>query len=133
MFWSSKEFLQICQDLSELGYKPELNAGGRIARGFADLGFEEYLYLPPDKLVSLFTGDKSTLPEEHRDFFFVIPTVDMMVSVALEHGAEILSIDHVEQREWNVLGTINQEPHNETDKDINVAAAKFLQKVLAKE
>ncbi|MEZ4754081.1 MAG: hypothetical protein R3A13_07195 [Bdellovibrionota bacterium] len=133
MFWSSKEFLQICEELATLGFKPELNAGGRIARGFADLGFEEYLYLPPNKLISLFTGDKSILPEEHRDFFFVVPTVDEMVNAILEYNARVLSIEHVEQRVWSVLGLINQEPYTEIDRDLKVAMAKFLRALLSLE
>ena len=56
-----------------------------------------------------------------------------MVNAALERGAEIVSIDHIEQREWNVVGKISEEDYSVGDKDINVALAKFLQKVLRKE
>jgi hypothetical protein len=58
------------------GYQPKFQEGMLIGRGFADLGYEAFLLLPGKKILSLFTAQVTPFPEEHRHFFFVIPSVD---------------------------------------------------------
>ncbi|MCB0318017.1 MAG: hypothetical protein KDD56_04615 [Bdellovibrionales bacterium] len=130
MFWSSNEYLNLCQELSELGFNPELSSGGRVARGFADLGFEEYLYLPPNNLVSLFTGDKSILPDEHRHFFFAVPSVDEMVNFAIAKGAKIKQLDFENQRTWTLNVEFSSQNYLFQDDDINLTIGKFLLTIL---
>jgi len=101
--WSDQGYLGKCQALSRLGYRPRLEGGMLIGRGFADLGFEVFVLQPADKLLSLFTSTVSSLPPadslDRANFFHVI-LVDEAVNVLLELGSEISSLEFRDKREW---------------------------------
>lgn len=96
------EQLTKCERLKEHGFPQEVKTGSHVGRGFADLGFEQFLMLPSGKLLSLFTGDCSELPAGHAEYFFVIPTVDRLIEYMESCGAYVDTIDLDDDSEWSV-------------------------------
>ena len=100
--WSSNTFLRKCEQLNTSYPAYELPAGQRIGRGFADLGYEEFLLIPVDKMVSLFTGQVSAFTQEQKTFFFPIPSVDQMVDLIQRANLNIEKLEYIEQRHWKL-------------------------------
>jgi len=101
--WSDQKLLEKYQLLSRLGHSSRLEVSELIGRGFADLGFEVFVLLPGDRLLSLFTGSTSTLPEvdsPDRSNFFAILSPDQIVDALVELGITIESLTFCDQREW---------------------------------
>ena len=96
----SNFFLKECESLQQSGWKPELKAGMRIARGFADLGYEEFYLLPQNKLVSIYTGESSLYNPAERDFFFLVPDTQQLIAELNNRECEIVSLEHEDNREW---------------------------------
>lgn len=96
----SNNFLKECEALQQAGWKPELRAGMRIGRGFADLGYEEFFFLPQNKLVSIYTGEASEYNPAERDFFFLVPNTKQLVAQVNHCECEIVSLEHEDSREW---------------------------------
>ncbi|RIL06066.1 MAG: hypothetical protein DCC75_11170 [Proteobacteria bacterium] len=100
---SSRAFLARANQLQECGHYPAPFApGSRVARGYADLGVEEFCVIAPDKIVSLLNGKVSEMPEQHRQFFFLVPAFSQMVQSLAVSGYDILAITYHEQRRWEV-------------------------------
>lgn len=104
---SDIKFLALCQQLSDKGIRPAFSAGEVVGRGFADLGFEEFIVLPGPKLLSLMAGTVSDLPESDYERFFLVPDADVLVQVILRSGGEILNLNFVDQREWQIAVSFN--------------------------
>lgn len=102
MGWKSKEYLKCCQELREAGVLPSFRPGERLARGFADLGFEEFLLLPGSKLVSLINGKSAELVESHQHFFFRVFSCDDLANEINKRGFELLSVIFMDQRTWHI-------------------------------
>jgi hypothetical protein len=100
--WSSKAFLERCAKLKEHGLEVEFEIGSRLARGFADVGFEEFYLLSGSKLVSIFSAHTSTLTPEHRGFFFLVPDADILVNEIEKRGFDVASLEFRDQRTWVV-------------------------------
>ena len=94
--------LKLCRELADRGYRSEFKVGSRVGRGFADLGCEEFLIIAPGKLVSLFTGQTSSMTPDQEHFFFHIPTVDQLVDLLSRSGTDVSSITHVDRRSWRM-------------------------------
>ena len=99
---SSRTKLEICQKLSHGGFRPEFYPGARVARGFADLGFEEFSFLPGQKIVSLLTGEQSAILPEHADHFFLVPSLDETLNFIHKVGIDIDSLVYQDQRQWDL-------------------------------
>ncbi|MBN8548425.1 MAG: hypothetical protein J0M12_03800 [Deltaproteobacteria bacterium] len=99
--WSSNAFLKRCEKLKELGLSAEPDTGMRVARGFADLGYEEFYCLSNKKLVSIFTGHLSDLTSEHARFFFEIPPVEELIDRILKQRYDVEAFTYVDQRVWS--------------------------------
>jgi hypothetical protein len=80
--------------------QPRFEAGDVVARGFADLGFEEFQVLPGINLLSLTAGTVKPLPFEHRDHFFWIPSVDEAVELIEASAYQIVSCVRADMRSW---------------------------------
>lgn len=100
--WSSNAFLKRCEKLKDLGLSPPLSTGMRVARGFADLGYEEFYCLSDKKLVSIFTGHLSDITPEHRNFFFAILPIEALVDSISKLHYDVESFTFVDQRRWRV-------------------------------
>lgn len=98
--WSTNAFLKSCEQLKELGLAPEFRKGERVARGFADLGYEEFYCLSEHSLVSIFTGHTTTLAPEHRGFFFPVFTEDFLTNEIQKSYYDLQSLEFENQRVW---------------------------------
>lgn len=96
----SNDFLGKCSELKLVGYAPELKIGMIVARGFADLGFETFGILPNNKMVSLFTGEVSSLPVEHEHHFFHVPDVDALIQELARRGFVVEAFQSPDGRSW---------------------------------
>ncbi len=98
--WFSRDQFALCNELRVWGLEPRFEPGDIVARGFADLGFEEFQVLPGPRLLSLTAGTASALPDEHRGHFFWIPSIDEAVELLEVRGAQIESCKRDDGRDW---------------------------------
>lgn len=104
--WRSNEILAKYELLKDLF---PIEVGEKIARGFADLGFEEFYLVTPTKMVSIFTGQTSALTDDQRGFFFVVPSFDRLHQALLVQGWEIKELDYKYNRNWHITIQRNQQ------------------------
>ena len=102
---SPNSFLEKCHRLSSAGYRPPFVPGMRVARGFADLGFEEYFILSGSRVVSLFTGEVGPLSNEDKEHFFHVPSADEVLEELVGLGFTVTDAKHEGGREWRVTAT----------------------------
>jgi hypothetical protein len=100
--WFTKRIFAICSELKQWGLKPRFDAGDIVARGFADLGHEEFQVLPGSKLLSLTAGTVSGLQDDTAMHFFWIPSVDESTELLERAGVKCLSMTREDMREWCV-------------------------------
>ena len=123
--WSKRTFLEQCEKLRESMLAPTFTDGEIVSRGFADLGFEEFLVLPGKKLLSLQAGTVGEIPEQHRHFFFRVPSVDDMINLMENLGLNGITCDREDQRIWKVKVEIRGEEYSfsaPTLKDVLIQA-----------
>lgn len=95
--------LQKCETLSRIAAGPfSLKPFSRVARGFADLGFEEFFLFDKGRIVSLHTGCASSISAADEKFFFRLPDADELVEWIIGNGFEIVKVEFVEQRVWEL-------------------------------
>jgi len=107
--WFSREQFSVCSEAKQWGLEPRFEPGDIVARGFADLGFEEFQVLPSSKLLSLTAGTVSALPTEHANHFFWIPSVDEIVDLLERRGVPCVSCRRIDQRDWKVEAQFGDE------------------------
>ena len=95
-------FLKLCEQLGHANPEQRLEPGMKIARGFADLGFEEFLLLPGSKLLALYSGQVTQFQEEHRTFFFPVPTADELIAHITTLNWDIDTLTYEDQRTWKL-------------------------------
>lgn len=100
--WSAPQFLKKCEQLKRLGTVLPFEVGAKLARGFADLGYEEFVLISEQTIVSLFSGKPTPLPADHAQFFFVVPNSDQMVQYLSVAGFDFEEVVYEEQRRWRV-------------------------------
>lgn len=98
--WFTKEQFAICNELKQWGLQPRFEPGDIVARGFADLGHEEFQVLPGPKLLSLTAGTVSQVQDDSALHFFWIPSVDEITTLLEKAGAQCVSLSRQNQREW---------------------------------
>lgn len=98
-------YLILSHELLKAKVEWKLTPGGRISRGFADAGFEEYSVLTDKSMISLNTGKAGEIPETYKEHFFPVYTVDEMVPLLYSRGVDIVSLHFVEQRTWRLITT----------------------------
>lgn len=96
----SQSFLQKSHYLKECGVDLPLDVGTTVARGYADLGTEVFQLIGPRRLVSLFTGKPSEIPDEHLKFFFRVPEVDEILEELTKRRVDVLGAVFKDQRRW---------------------------------
>ncbi len=84
------------------GLEPRFEPGDIVARGFADLGFEEFQVLPSSQLLSLTAGTVSRIPEDHRGHFFWIPSADEAIDWLEARGVVIRECVRNDGRSWTM-------------------------------
>lgn len=100
--WFTRQHFSLCNRLRIHGLEPRFEVGDIVARGFADLGFEEFQVLPGPRLLSLTAGTVTVLPDEHRQHFFWIPSVDEAVTLLETRGYIVSSLHREDAREWRL-------------------------------
>lgn len=98
--------LERCQRLREAGIPLHVEVGYRVARKFADLGYEEFYILPGRKIISLLTGQVAHFPVEHEQFFFNVLTNEEAVELLSRQGADIESLQYHDQRVWELTASL---------------------------
>ncbi len=93
--------LQLCSELGDAGFPLRLKPGAVIGRGFADVGYEAFVMLAGKRMLSLFTGDSTTFPEEHAQFFFSVPAAEELLDFLCEKGWS-LSMDSTEEELYRI-------------------------------
>ena len=59
--------------------------------------------LPNNKTTSLFTGEVADFPEEHKNFFFVVPKKQDLIKAINVNGYKIDSLSYIDEREWQIV------------------------------
>jgi hypothetical protein len=98
--WFTRQQFALCDQLRHKGLAPRFEPGDLVARGFADLGFEEFQVLPGERLLSLTAGTVSQLPSEHRGHFFWLPSVDEAIELIEARGGSLINLKRVDARSW---------------------------------
>lgn len=94
--------LKKCQRLKELGISSHFEVGECLARGFADLGFEQFIVLPASKLLSLLTGSITPLNDSDREHLFLVPDVEQLTQLILEKGGDLRFAEYIDRRTWKI-------------------------------
>lgn len=97
-----------------------------VARGFADVGSEEFLVLPGEKLLSLTAGTIKPLPEDHREFFYWIPSEDECAKQIDLLGIAKISVSRELARKWVVTCEVEGETVETSDKFLQMAMVQML-------
>ncbi len=84
------------------GYR-EFEIGDTVARGFADVGYEEFALIAEHKILSTYTGKASALETHERDFFFKVFSIDEMIQYLQRQGVELRLLELEDGREWHVV------------------------------
>lgn len=128
-------FLKLCEELRHAVPEQELEPGMKIARGFADLGYEEFLLLPGERLLALYSGQVTALQDEHRKFFFHVPTPDEMLATIIKANWDIASLHYEEQRTWRleVCEATTKETCNATGDTLEECLARCLRAIYSQE
>jgi hypothetical protein len=100
--WFTRNHYALCSQLRELGLEPRFEVGDVVARGFADLGFEEFQVLPGPRILSLTAGTVRPLPQDHLQHFFWIPSIDEVIGIVEARGWVVSECVREDQREWRI-------------------------------
>ena len=100
--WFTRDHFALCNRLRALGLEPRFEVGDVVARGFADLGFEEFQVLPGPRILSLTAGTVKPLPDDHREHFFWIPSVDESIELLEVRGVTLDECVREDGRSWRI-------------------------------
>ena len=98
----SNHFLAKCDKVHSALKVDLLEPGTFVARGFADLGYEAFVAVNGDTLLSLFTGERSSISKDEYKNLFLIPSTELLVDLVQKSGFNIEKINYIEQREWQL-------------------------------
>lgn len=99
----TKKQIAACHRLYRCGALTQFGPGDMIARGFADVGFEEFFVSYDGTLLSVPAGDRSNLDEGERHAFFLLPTVDDIIGEIYALGGVVERIEKLpEPLGWRV-------------------------------
>jgi hypothetical protein len=103
MGWSSSKVLELSSYLKKISVEPLFEAGETVGRGFADIGYEEFLVLPNKRLLSLYAGTLSALEISHAHHFFVIPDEQQLLGLYEVHSVVVERCSFLRSRRtWEV-------------------------------
>ncbi len=101
--WSSRKRLELSSLLLKAEIHPSFEIGQRVGRGFSDVGFEEFLVLPGDKLVSLNSGLVTSIKSlESKHFFPMYSATDLVRHLCNHPGNEVFCKYDFHYSEWKV-------------------------------
>ena len=118
---SNRQYLDRCNKLTDLGIRPSFEVGEVVARGFADLGYEEFMILPGPKTLSLMTGAIVRISEEEKGHLFLVPDIQQLVNLIEGKGIAVQSINYIDHRSWEVTCEIAGKSELFKDRELNKA------------
>ena len=124
--WYTREHFEVAREVQVWGLTPRFEPGDIVARGFADLGYEEFQVLPGPKLLSLTAGTVTGVPADDTHHFFWIPSVDESLQLVEKQGAEQLSCARIDGREWRISCSARGRQLSASARDMHLAALKIL-------
>jgi len=130
--WFSRQQFAVAAELKQWGVEPRFEPGDVVARGFADLGYEEFQVLPSAKLLSLTAGTVSALPTDHANHFFWIPSIDEITELLERRGVPCVSCKRIDQRDWLVEAQLGDELESHRHTSLHQAMLLTLCGVLRK-
>ncbi len=98
-----KVMLRLFETLGRAQPLSELRPGMRVARGFADVGYEEFLILPNENILSLLTGAITPLDGTRREHLFPVLSADDLVRTVRGAGYEVGALEQLDGRNWRVV------------------------------
>lgn len=96
--WNDRSYLELLGKLADRGYLRDFECGDMVGRGFADVGYEEFVVLPDARLCSLYTGQVVDLPVSDGKqgsasrFHFLVPTLQQLGDIICRAGFENISL-----------------------------------------
>ena len=131
--WSEREYLKTCDNVHKLGLRPRFEPGEIVARGFADLGFEEFLILPSKKLLSVMTGNIAELADGDRDRLVFVPGVEQLVEILEERKCFLERIEFVDGVRWVGLARFLEEQISCESKSLKACLMNLVLKSFGKD
>ena len=119
-------------ELSQNGPLRPIVPGDRVGRGFADLGFEEFLVLDDHRVVSLMTGTISPRQEDESRHLFLVPSVDEALDIAVKGGVDVLTLLCEDNRGWEAsvrMFARDATLRGRTLEDIAIAICQFMKEI----
>jgi hypothetical protein len=101
--WLSNSLLKSMEQLKELGVEVDLSQGAHVGRGFADLGYEQFVMIADRVTVSLFNGKRGEIPAGHERFFFRVLSVPECLELLAARGWLAQCIERQDGREFSVV------------------------------
>jgi hypothetical protein len=99
--WQSPAILRKIELLSEkIKALKEFEQGDVIARGFSDLGFEEFLLTSDSRMISLFTGETTEITTANISFFFKIPDFPQLLNLLASFEVYVDGFNRVGVNFW---------------------------------
>jgi len=98
----SNKILASFDRLKEIGLPQSLDSGRMVGRGFSDLGYEQFLILSGERIISCFTGKTTDFKPEEREHFFQILNADELTLEIIKLGWDIAGVNHVDGRRWEL-------------------------------
>jgi hypothetical protein len=130
--WFTPNHFALCNRLRLLDLEPRFEVGDVVARGFADLGFEEFQVLPGPRILSLTAGTVKPLPDDHREHFFWIPSVDEAIELLEGRGVTIDLCSREDGRTWKVkISPQSRASIEVSERSLHEALLRALVEVLA--
>lgn len=108
MLRHSNKFLEKCEFLKLKGVLFETKPGVLIGRGFADLGYEEFLLFENYKITSIYRGNTSDFNDE-KDHFFRVPTVKELRKKIFEYNYDIIDLKLAQGIEASLVSSDGKE------------------------
>jgi hypothetical protein len=124
--WFTREHFEVAREAQVWGLTARFEPGDVVARGFADLGYEEFQVLPGPKLLSLTAASVTNLPADDTRHFFWIPSVDECFGLIEKLEADQLLCARVDGREWEVSCQVRDGEVCESARDMHLAALRAL-------
>ncbi|MCB0335015.1 MAG: hypothetical protein KDD62_01875 [Bdellovibrionales bacterium] len=95
-------YLKKCESLAREASLFAPRVGSVVARGFADLGCEEFLVLPNEGLLSLYSGQVNKSMALGDPQLFVVPDIQQMQEALRELQFDLETLNFVDQRFWEL-------------------------------
>lgn len=99
---SNPEYLRGCQFLHLNGLRSRPYLGQQLGRAMADVGFEEFVSLADDRLCSILTGKITQIGARETNLLFWIPNHDELVQQIDLSGGDLIGINYLNRREFEV-------------------------------